>query len=320
LARASPCHGEGRGFESLFPLHYLKFFQLSHPILYIVATPIGNLSDVSMRAQNILSSVSFILCEDTRHTLKLLTHFGIRNHLESLHIHNEKNKVDYLIDKLIHSETQSAALVSDAGTPAICDPGSYLVAAAHEKNVKIVSVPGPCSMASSLAASGFIQPRTLFSGFLSKNKREQFEEFQMWVCVSPCIAVFFDSPKRILDTLKNLNEFFTNQISLEDPIFKSIEVCVSREISKKFEEHKRFFLCDAIEFFKAQLQILGEFVICLNLNKITRPKDEVTIEFAANEAALMSKTKSIPLKTCCKEVAAKYDFNAKEVYSIASKL
>jgi len=143
---------------------------MSQPTLYIVSTPIGNLSDFSIHAQHILSSVSFILCEDTRHTLKLLNHFNIKNKLESLHVHNEKNKLDYLIDKLLNSDTHSAALVSDAGTPAICDPGSYLVAAAHEKNIQIIIVPGPCSMTSALAASGFIQPRSLFSGFLSKNK------------------------------------------------------------------------------------------------------------------------------------------------------
>ena len=189
---------------------------MSNSTLYIVSTPIGNLSDLSTHAQNILSTVSFILCEDTRHSLKLLNHFGIKNNLESLHIHNEKNKLDYLLDKLINSDTHSAALVSDAGTPAICDPGSYLVAAAHEKNIQVIIVPGPSSMSSALAACGFIQPRSLFSGFLSKNKSEQFAEFKMWVNVSPCIALFFESPRRVLETLKNLVDFFTNQHKVAD--------------------------------------------------------------------------------------------------------
>ena len=285
---------------------------MSQPTLYIVSTPIGNLSDFSIHAQHILSSVSFILCEDTRHTLKLLNHFNIKNKLESLHVHNEKNKLDYLIDKLLNSDTHSAALVSDAGTPAICDPGSYLVAAAHEKNIQIIIVPGPCSMTSALAASGFIQPRSLFSGFLSKNKSDQYEEFTIWANTSPCVAVFFESPRRILESLKNISDFFTNKYKLSD-----LEICVSREISKKFEEHRRSLLNTAIEHYQSCDEIQGEFVVSVNLNKVTDPENKVTIEFAAKEAVLRSKLYNIQLKICCKELAEKYGFNPKEIYSVA---
>ncbi len=291
---------------------------MPQPALYIVSTPIGNLSDFSQHGQDVLSSVSFILCEDTRHSLKLLNHFGIKNHLESLHVHNEKNKINYLIEKLKNSPTLSAAIISDAGTPAVCDPGSYLVAAAHEENIKIIIVPGPCSMTSAVAASGFIQPRTLFSGFLSKNKSEQTNEFKIWAAASPCIAVFFESPKRVLETLKNLVYFFTSEHSNIN--IDEIEVCISREISKKFEEHKRISLPSAVSFYEAQAEIQGEFVICLNLNKVISVEDKVSLEFAANEAVLKSRLHKIPLKSCCKELAEKYELNSKDIYSIACKL
>lgn len=289
---------------------------LNKPTLYIVATPIGNLSDFSEHAKNVLSQVSFILCEDTRHTLKLCNHFGIENNLESLHTHNEKNKLDYLLEKILHSNTKSAALVSDAGMPAICDPGSHIVAAAHKKNIQIVVVPGPSSMTSAIAASGFIQPRTLFSGFLSKNKTEQFSEFKIWVQSSPCIAVFFESPRRIQDTLENLNEFFSNQQMADS---NAIEICVSREISKKFEEHKRSLLSEAIEYFSSQTETLGEFVVTLSLNKIEKKEQLVTLEFAAKESILMSQLHKLPLKKCCKELAEKYNLNSKDIYNLACK-
>jgi 16S rRNA (cytidine1402-2'-O)-methyltransferase len=288
---------------------------VSNPKLYLVSTPIGNLSDLSEHAKNVLSSVSFILCEDTRHTYKLLNHFQIKNHLESLHVHNEKNKIDYLIEKINQSPTQSAALVSDAGTPAICDPGSYLVEAAHKNNIQIIIVAGPSSMPSAIAASGFIQPRTIFSGFLSKNKLEQFSEFKIWKQASPCIAVFFESPKRLLDTLKNLQKFVESEIH-EDEVHK-IEVCISKEISKKFEEHRRHYLTNTIEYLESLNEIQGEFVVCINLNKVNEKNNKPTIEEAALEAALYSKIHKTQLKASCKIVAEKYEYNAKEIYSAA---
>ncbi|MES2614180.1 MAG: 16S rRNA (cytidine(1402)-2'-O)-methyltransferase [Bdellovibrionota bacterium] len=292
---------------------------MSQSTLYIVSTPIGNLSSFSPQAKSVLENVSFILCEDTRHTLKLLNHFAIKNNLESLHVHNEKNKIDYLMDKLISSETHSAALVSDAGTPAICDPGSYFVAAAHAKNIRIITVPGPCSMTSALSASGFIQPRSLFSGFLSKNKSEQFAEFKLWVSTSPCVAIFFESPRRVCESLKNLHEFFTTQHKIT--AIHEIELCVSREISKKFEEHRRSSLVHALEYYQEQEELQGEFVICVNLNKLmTLEEAKVTVEFAAKEAVLMSKLHEIPLKVCCKEIAQKHGFQAKEIYSLVIKM
>lgn len=179
---------------------------------------------ISPRAKETLASVNFIACEDTRHTGKLLNYFNIKAQLESLHTHNEKIKCSYLIEKLINSPEKCAAIVTDAGTPCISDPGSLLVAEAHANGIQVMSVPGPSSMTSALAACGFIQPRTIFSAFLSRSKKEQNFEFARWKTISPCIALFFESPKRILATLDNMDEFFKSD---------ELEVCVSREISKK---------------------------------------------------------------------------------------
>lgn len=233
-------------------------------ILYIVATPIGTLSDLSPRAKEILSQVSFIACEDTRHSGNLLSHFEIKSQLESLHVHNEKNKSSYLIEKLIQSPQKCAAIITDAGTPCISDPGSLLVAEAHNQGVLIQSIPGPSSITSALAACGFIQPRSLFSGFLGRTQKEQFDEFNRWRMISPCIAVFFESPKRLLASLKNLDDFFTNQNTL---------ICVSREISKKFEEHKTGKIKEVLNYFLMQKEIQGEFVICVNIFEEEKKKN-----------------------------------------------
>ncbi len=290
---------------------------MTNPTLYIVSTPIGNLSDFSLRAQNILSSVSFILCEDTRHTLKLLHHFNIKNHLESLHLHNEKDKVKYILEKLLSSQTKSAALVSDAGTPAICDPGSYLVAAAHEHNIQIIIVSGPCSMTSAVAASGFIQPRTLFSGFMPKQKSEQLNEFEIWFQSSPCVAVFFESPRRVLETLLNLKEFLITKHC--ESSLSAIQICLSREMSKKFEEHKRFSLEKIIEHLQSLSDIQGECVVTVDFPKIII-KTEISLNFAAKESILISKLNELPLKNACKTVASKYSLSAKEIYALASQI
>lgn len=278
-------------------------------ILYIVATPIGTLGDFSPRAKEILSQVHFIACEDTRHSGNLLSHFGIKAQLESLHAHNEKNKSSYLIEKLLDSPQKCAAVITDAGTPCISDPGSLLVAEAHSRGIRIQSVPGPSSMTSALAACGFIQPRSIFSAFLGRTQKEQFLEFERWKLISPCIAVFFESPKRILTSLKNIEVFFANQ---------EINICVSKEISKKFEEHKFGNIKEIVNYFSAQKEIQGEFVTCVNILENETPKETKSTAEAAQEALQLSKN-GIQLKIACKEVAKKYHLNPKEIYNEANK-
>lgn len=277
--------------------------------LYIVATPIGTLNDFSPRAKEVLSQVAFIACEDTRHTGKLLNFFNIKTPLESLHTHNEKNKISYLIGKILSSETKTAAIVTDAGTPCISDPGSLLIAEAHKNNIFIQSIPGPSSLTSALAACGFIQPRTIFSGFLERTNKDQIKEFNLWKYSAPCIAVIFESPKRLLSTLKNISDFF---------IQEKIELCVSKEISKKFETHKTGDPLDIYNYYSELSEIQGEFVICINIKSIQKIK--ITIEDAAKYAKEYANNKNITIKNACKEVAQEYELNSKDIYNAVLKL
>jgi 16S rRNA (cytidine1402-2'-O)-methyltransferase len=284
---------------------------MSNNILYIVATPIGTLSDFSSHAQKILTEVGFIICEDTRHSGKLLSHFGIKNHMQSLPVYQEKEKAQALIEKLIQSEKKTAALITDAGTPGISDPGAFLVAAAHEMGVRILNIPGPSSMACALASCGFIAPRNIFSGFLGRTQKEQFDEFDRWKMIAPCVALFFESPKRILKSLENLNLYFKEA--------NDVKICVSREISKQFEEHKCGSLAEVFSYFQDRKEICGEFAICVNVEKIESSIQKVTCAEAAAEAIQLVYETKKSLKDCCKEIGKKYELSAKEIYSAANK-
>ncbi|RDB37269.1 16S rRNA (cytidine(1402)-2'-O)-methyltransferase [Spirobacillus cienkowskii] len=278
---------------------------MSNGTLYIVATPIGTLNDFSPRAKEILSNVSFIACEDTRHSGKLLNHFGIKTHLESFHSHNEKNKTQFLIDKLLSSQLKNAAIISDAGTPCISDPGSTLIAAAHTHDILVQSIPGPSSMTAALAACGFLQPRSIFSAFLGRTQKEQFEEFRRWKNVTPCIAIFFESPKRLLSTLKNINEFFQNS---------NLQISVSKEISKKFESHKVGNIIEVTDFFKNLPEIIGEFVVCVNIFQTEQINPEENFSTAIQEVQKLIK-EGVHLKFACKEISKKFNLQSKDLYN-----
>ena len=168
-----------------------------------------------------------------------------------------------------------------------------------------------------LAASGFIQPRTLFSGFMPKQKSEQFNEFEIWFQSSPCVAVFFESPRRVLETLINLKEFLTKKHC--ESSLNTIQICLSREMSKKFEEHKRISLEKIIEHLKSLSDLQGECVVTVDFPKIII-KNEITLDFAAKESILISKLNDLTLKSSCKTVAIKYSLSAKEIYALASQI
>ena len=169
--------------------------------LYIVATPIGNLEDITKRALRILSEVDLILCEDTRVTQKLLDYYQIKTHTLSYHQHSKLQKIDYIINLL--KQGKDLALVSDAGTPGFSDPGSQLIKEAAGEGVKIVPVPGPAAGVAAASVSGFPMNRFLFLGFPPvKNKRKKFFEE---ILKSQYPVMFFESPYRILKTLTDLN-------------------------------------------------------------------------------------------------------------------
>lgn len=190
-------------------------------VLWVIATPIGNLEDLSPRARRILSEVDWIAAEDTRHTQKLLKAEGIEKPLHSLHEHSEKNRVTRLVEKI--SAGESGAYVSDAGTPGISDPGADLVRAAREAGVKVMPVPGPSAPVALLSVCGFPETGFRFHGFFPREKRERVavaEEIKK----SGGVHVFFESPQRIDGALDVLSE-----------VTPEAELVVGRELTKKFE-------------------------------------------------------------------------------------
>ncbi|MES3005361.1 MAG: 16S rRNA (cytidine(1402)-2'-O)-methyltransferase [Patescibacteria group bacterium] len=196
--------------------------------LYIVATPIGNLEDITLRALRILKEVDVVLCEDTRVTKKLLSHYDIHVLTQSFHAHSTLSKVDQIIEML--KEGKNLALVTDAGTPAISDPGSILVSKVREElgnEAKVVAIPGPSALTAALSIVGIPGGDFIFLGFLphKKGRETLFKE----MAATERAVVFYESPHRILKTLASLREF----VSVEQPLRK---ISIARELSKIYEE------------------------------------------------------------------------------------
>lgn len=221
--------------------------------LYVVATPIGNLKDISLRALEILKGVDLILCEDTRVTQKLLNRFDIKTKTLSYHQHSKLKKINYILDLL--KRGKNLALVSDAGTPGISDPGNLLVNEAIKRlrdEAKIVTVPGPSAITAAASMAGIAMDKFLFLGFppQKKKRKKYFEE----VIQSKYPVIFYESPYRILKTLNELKELFTTHYSLPT------NIVVGRELTKKFETVYRGTIEEVIEKIKKD-PIKGEFVV-----------------------------------------------------------
>jgi 16S rRNA (cytidine1402-2'-O)-methyltransferase len=220
--------------------------------LYIVATPIGNLEDISLRALRILKEVDLILCEDTRITKKLLDRYQIKKPLLSYHQHSKLQKIDYIISLL--KEGKDLALVSDSGTPGVSDPGNKLVEEVINRlreDVKIIPIPGPSALTCAASVSGFPMDKFLFLGFLPKKKKRK--EILKEIIDSKYPIIFYESPYRILKTLKEL-DLEARAYNLEP------KVVVCRELTKKFETIYRGKLKKVIEEIEKGV-IKGEFVV-----------------------------------------------------------
>lgn len=214
--------------------------------LYVVATPIGNLSDISQRATEILSTVSTVAAEDTRVSRKLLNHIGVSPRLESLHEHTSPERLQALLEKL---ELGDMAVVSDAGTPGISDPGSALVAAAVEAGHDVIPLPGPSAIVSALSITGWSFDRFLFLGFLPRKKNEQLATLEN-ASQEPGPVVAYESPHRIKATLENINDTFADR-----------QLVICRELTKFYEETFRGTAVEAIAHFNTQPK--GEFVVVI---------------------------------------------------------
>lgn len=217
-------------------------------MLYLVATPIGNLSDISHRAIEILQGVDYILCEDTRHSLKLLGRYGIHKPLKSYHKFNEAGRVESVLDDL--RQERQIALISDAGSPAISDPGERLVFACIAAGLPLTAVPGPCAMIAALSLSGLPTDRFQFLGFLPRPKQQQqriVAELLRYQGVSIC----YESPSRLVRLLEAL--------ALADP---QRTLAVARELTKKFEEVRRGTASELLVYWQ-QKEPRGEFVVLI---------------------------------------------------------
>ena len=204
--------------------------------LYLVATPIGNLEDITLRAIRILKEVDIIIAEDTRQTLKLLNHLEISKPLISYHRHNEEIKVDSLIEKL--QQGSNIALVSDAGTPVISDPGEIIVKEALKSDIEIIPIPGACALINGLIASGIDAKEFCFLGFLSLNKKMRKEKLEEIRNENKTI-ILYEAPHKILNTLKDLQEILEDrQIVLARELTKIHEEFIRGTINERSEERR----------------------------------------------------------------------------------
>lgn len=219
-------------------------------VLYIVATPIGNLDDISHRAIEVLKSVDYIACEDTRTSSKLFNAYQINKPTFSFHQHNEHHKVDHVLNIL--NANQNIALVSDAGMPGISDPGFLAVRAARQEGHQVSVIPGPDAATTALVASGLPSDRYLYEGFLPPKKGRQKKLKSM--AEEERTMIFYESPYRLLKLLDELNEHFE-----EDRL-----AAVARELTKKFEEVTRGTLAELKEEFENRDSIKGEIVVVVS--------------------------------------------------------
>ena len=236
-------------------------------ILLVVATPIGNLADASERALEALRAADLIACEDTRTTRTLLARYGIDTRTVALHQHNERAVTGKLLNLL--REGKCLALVSDAGTPALSDPGALLVSEAHAAGIRVSPVPGPSAAAAAFSAAGFAADRFLFAGFLPAGggaRRKALDALDV-----DCPVILYEAPHRVLETVRELAE----------RVGPEREIAIARELTKKFEEVARMKLADAAAWLLAEPQrIQGEFVLVLAPGSLPPPRQDLDADRA----------------------------------------
>ena len=215
-------------------------------VLYLVATPIGNLSDISERALKVLSEVDFVAAEDTRNTGRLLSYFGISKSMVSYFEHNKRERGEIIVERLLNGE--SCALVTDAGTPAISDPGEDLVRLCAEKNITVTAIPGCCAVVNALALSALSTGRFCFEGFLSTNKGERNERLEE-IKADRRTTIFYEAPHKLRKTLEDIYKVFGD---------RKISLC--RELTKLNEEVIRTTLFGAISYYEVN-EPRGEYVL-----------------------------------------------------------
>jgi 16S rRNA (cytidine1402-2'-O)-methyltransferase len=270
-------------------------------ILYLVATPIGNLEDMSPRAIRVLREASLIAAEDTRHTGTLLKHFGIDTPLTSYFEHNKLSKLDFILDKISHGDV---ALVSDAGMPAINDPGYELVKAALASGFDVLPVPGPSAPISALAVSGLPTDSFLYLGYLPHKASERRKSVER-ISNSLYTLIFFESPYRIVESLEDILSILGDR-----------KICVAREMTKMFEEYWRGTVSGALDYFKSQ-PARGEFTLVIE-GQTKEESDRWTEEQI--RAAIKSESQSNKsAKEISAELAEQSGWNKREIYRLINQ-
>lgn len=264
--------------------------------LYVVGTPIGNLGDFSPRAVNTLESVDFIAAEDTRVTLKILNHFGIKKEMVSYYEHNKRERGEIICARIQQGE--DCVIVTDAGMPAISDPGEDLVRLCHELGIQVVSVPGPTAFATALAISGMETGRFTFEGFLSVSKKSRFEHLEE-IKDEKRTIIFYEAPHKLANTLKDLYAALGNR-----------RLAIVREITKIHEEVINTTLKEANELYGAGT-LKGEIVLIIEGKK--EEKTEITIDDAIQQAKALV-DKGFSMNQAAKEIASKTPFKKGDIY------
>lgn len=267
--------------------------------LYVVATPIGNLDDITLRAIKILKEVDVIIAEDTRHTLKLLNHLNISKPLISYHRHNEEQRKEMIIDKLKNGE--NIAIVSDAGTPGICDPGEVLIHKCIKENIKVVPIPGACAMINALIASGISTKEFTFLGFLPLNKKLRKEKLE-YIKNETKTVIIYEAPHKLKSTLEDLKE-----------ILEKRKVVIARELTKIHEEFIRGTIDEILE--KAD-SLKGEIVLIIEGNKESSHHDNKNkfIEMPLDEHYEYYEKQGFSKKEIIKKIAKDRELAKNEVY------
>ena len=264
--------------------------------LYLVATPIGNLEDITLRALRILKEVDYIAAEDTRTTLKLLNHFEIKKPLISNHRHNEDDREDFLINKL--KEGKNIAVVSDAGTPGISDPGEVIAKKAIEENIEVIPIPGACAAINALIASGLDTKEFVFIGFLPLNKKLRKEKLEE-IKEENKTSIIYEAPHKIKDTLNDLKDIIGER-----------KIVLAREITKIHEEFIRGNIDEIIE--KSQ-NLKGEMILLIEGNNEI-VKENILNNLSLEEHYNVYEKQGLNKKEIIKKIAKDRGVNKNKIY------
>ena len=271
-------------------------------ILYLVPTPIGNLGDISPRMAEALAQADFIAAEDTRVSVKLLNHLGIKKPMVSYYRHNTSTSGPAILERLLAGE--NCALVTDAGTPAISDPGEELVALCAQAGVEVVSIPGPCALVAALAASGQPTGRFTFEGFLAMNKKNRRRHLES-LRGEERTMIFYEAPHKLPATLADLAETFGPD--------RPVSLC--RELTKLHEEIIRITLGEAAERYQTEPP-KGEFVLVVR-GAEPREEPEATLEDGLDRVRVLREEEGLSLRDAVKRAAKELGLSRNELYRLA---